>query len=336
MAHLTLSIIEIIVLLFGAIILGITIHFFISSRRGLKTSSVESGRISKNLEEWKMKYFNDIEIKDKELSEVKQRLQESEENNNINSIEAEEMRRQNKKLLAEMENLRRPSSAGERPNYIEQLYQAQSSLLEHNEKINQLLGQIDIIKETEEKQQEILRDNEELSGQISELRILISEKEKEMNNIRQKEILTKEMTSMLDNAYGEFNLLQEKIQKLELQLNSSRLANMEYENLTESYYKLSRDFEEQKIKLNAAVTENQNLQAQLIESEDKLKEANFQRQQLQKRVTYLEELNNDLQAVSDANKKLEGQLKRIGELESMLNLAAEERDQLMRRQPGGS
>jgi hypothetical protein len=52
---------------------------------------------------------------------------------------------------------------------------------------------------------------------------------------------------------------------------------------------------------------------------------------LQKRIAYLEELNNDLQAVSDANKKLESQLKRIGELESMLNVVAEERDQLARR-----
>ena len=48
--------------------------------------------------------------------------------------------------------------------------QAQSSLMEHNEKINQLLGQIDIVKETEEKQQEILKNNEELCQQIDELK----------------------------------------------------------------------------------------------------------------------------------------------------------------------
>jgi hypothetical protein len=38
-----------------------------------------------------------------------------------------------------------------------------------------------------------------------------------------------------------------------------------------------------------------------------------------------------MQAVSDANKKLEGQLKRIGELESMLHVVAEERDQLIQK-----
>jgi hypothetical protein len=41
---------------------------------------------------------------------------------------------------------------------------------------------------------------------------------------------------------------------------------------------------------------------------------------------YLEELNNDLQLVADANKKLETQLKRIGELESMLNMMSGERE----------
>ena len=83
-----------------------------------------------------------------------------------------------------------------------------------------------------------------------------------------------------------------------------------------------------KIKINTLTIENQHLQAQATEVEDKLREANFQKQQLQKRSAYLEELNSDLQVVSDANKKLEAQLRRVGELESMLNVVAEERDQL--------
>ena len=78
-------------------------------------------------------------------------------------------------------------------------------------------------------------------------------------------------------------------------------------------------------------TENQQLTLRLNEVEDKFREANFQRQQLQKRVGYLEELNNDLQVLADANKKLEHQLRRIGELESMLNVVSEE-NQLLKRQ----
>jgi len=47
MASLSLSIIEIIVLMLGAITLGITIHFFIVGRRSMKSSPMETENISK-------------------------------------------------------------------------------------------------------------------------------------------------------------------------------------------------------------------------------------------------------------------------------------------------
>jgi uncharacterized protein Smg (DUF494 family) len=82
--------------------------------------------------------------------------------------------------------------------------------------------------------------------------------------------------------------------------------------------------------------QNQQFQLQLTETENKLREANFQRQQLQKRVSYLEELAKDIQLVAEANKKLQTQLSRLGELESMLNVISEERNELMRRQMNAS
>jgi chromosome segregation ATPase len=334
MGNLSLSIVEIIVLMLGAITLGITLHFFITSRRSMISSPKETEKVSKALEEWKLRYFNDTEQRDKELTSLRKQLEESEENNNINSIEADEMRKLNKKLKLEIEALQKtkPVAEKEKPDYIQQLRQAQSSLLEHNEKINLLLGQIDIVKETEEKQQEILKINEELSGQIDDLKLMLSQKEKEISNTRQKEQLTNEMTSMIDSAYNEFNVLQDKIKKLEGLVNASKKINLEYEDLKEDHYRISKDFEEQRKKYNTVVSENKRLLEELTETEDKLKEANYQRQQLQKKVAYLEELNNDMQAVADAHKKLEGQLKRVGELESMLNVVAEERDELVRKQ----
>src|SRR5436190_4270799 len=327
--NLSLSVLEISLLCFGAIILGITIHFTITSRRSLRSSMTEKDETTKIRDEWKLRYFNDVELKDKELANLREQLAEAEENLNIYSIEAEEMRKENKKLMAEISNAPKTALAppSEKPDYFEQLRLAQESLRDHNEKINQLLDNIDMFKETEERNREVLKSNEDLSLQITELRLKLAEKEKEITSIRKKEVLTKEMTSMLDNAYSEFNVLQSKMQKLESQANSSKLLSLEYEDLKESYRKVGREFEEQKIKLTSLGSDNQQLQAHLLETEEKLREANFQRQQLQKRVAYLEELNNDLQAVSDANKKLEVQLKRIGELESMLNLAAEVRDQ---------
>ncbi len=334
MANLSLSVIEIVVLMLGAITLGVTIHFIISSRQSLKTSPKAIEKASQQLEEWKLRYFNDTEARDRELTNLRKRLAEIEESNEINGIEAEEMRKENKQLKAEMSTLQTisPATVQERPDFIQQLRQAQTSLLEHHEKVNQLLGQIDIVKETEEKQQKILKINEELAGQIDELKSLLSDKEKEISNTHQKEQLTNEMTSMIDSAYNEFNVLQEKLQKLESQVNTSKMINMEYQDLKETQYKVNHDFEELKKKHTVAVNENKQLLEELTETEDKLTESNFQRQQLQKRVAYLEELNNDMQAVADTHKKLEVQLKRMGELESMLNVVAEERDELARKQ----
>ncbi|MFZ9386531.1 MAG: hypothetical protein ACO25B_01500 [Chitinophagaceae bacterium] len=332
-SQLSLSIIEIIVLMLGAVVLGITVHFFISSRRSLKAHSpVALQQTARELEDWKLRYFNEIERRDQELEELKKRLSESEENNNINAIEAEETRKQNKKLLAELETLRAVSPApAEKPGYMDQLSLARSSLKEYNEKINQLLGQIDIVKEAEEKQQEILRNNEELTGQIDELREQLTRKEREISQVRQKQELTTEMASMLENAQTEFSSLQDKIHKLESQVMASRKLNLEYEDLKEEHYKIVREFEEQKTRHDAFRHENQELKAALIDAEEKLRETNFQRQQLQKKVSYLEELNYDMQAVAEANKKLEGQLRRIGELESRLNMVSEERDELARK-----
>jgi small-conductance mechanosensitive channel len=118
------------------------------------------------------------------------------------------------------------------------------------------------------------------------------------------------MTSMLDNAYSEFNILQDKMHKLEVQVTTSRMTSMELEDLKEAHYRLNKDYEEQKLKLAVAVNEKQQYFKELTESEEKLKEANFQRQQLQKKSGYLEELSRDMAAMAEANKKLESQIRR--------------------------
>jgi len=330
-ATLTLSVLEVVLLLFGAIILGITVHFFIASNKSLKATTNELKKDSQAQDEWKLRYFNDIESRDKEIASIKQKLMEAEENSNIYSTEAEEMNRQNRKLEAEIASLQKaaPSAPVEKikpeGDYLEQLLEVQTSLTEHNQRISQLLGNIEVVKEKEEMQREVLKMNEELSDQINAVRLLLTEKEIEISNMRQKEHLASEMKSILDTTFNEFTTLQSKIQKLESQLTLSKMMNLDFEDLKESHLKMTREFEENKLKLNALSIENQQLQTQLMELEGKLREASFQKQQLQKRSAYLEELNTDLQVVSDANKKLEAQLRRVGELESMLNVVKEEK-----------
>jgi len=128
---LTLSVLEIILLFFGAIILGITIHFTIASRRNLRSAMTDKDDVNKQRDEWKLRYFNDIESRDKELGSLKEQLSEAEENTNIYSIEAEEMRRENKQLLAEIDKMQKvvhlplerseQPEKQERPDYLDQL-----------------------------------------------------------------------------------------------------------------------------------------------------------------------------------------------------------------------
>ncbi|HEX4877347.1 MAG TPA: hypothetical protein VFV31_11795 [Chitinophagaceae bacterium] len=320
----------------GAILLGFTIHFIISSNRSFRESVEEApgGKIRRELDEWRSRFLNENELRLEQVEKLQQQLREAQEDRSIYEIEADEIRKQNKQLLKDLEelNARQPKPAASRSGYLEQLEFAQNTLLQQNEKIAQLLSQIDIVKETEERQQELLRENEELKIETEALQLKLMKKEKEMATTLKKEHLTTEMNSMLDSAYNEFGVLQDKIQKLESQVIFTKKINMEYEDLKEGYYKLSKDFEELKLKYNHQLSESRQLQEELAETEDKLKEANFQRQQLQKRVSYLEEINNDMQAVADANKKLESQIKRIGELESMLNVLTEERDILAKKQ----
>jgi hypothetical protein len=94
---LSLSVFEISLLFFGAIIVGITIHFTIITLRGSRSRMTDTDQANKIRDEWKLRYFNDIEARDKELTALRERLTETEENLNIYSIEAEEMRRENKK-----------------------------------------------------------------------------------------------------------------------------------------------------------------------------------------------------------------------------------------------
>jgi DNA repair exonuclease SbcCD ATPase subunit len=136
------------------------------------------GKTKAELNDWKLGYFNDTESRDKEIEELKKRLAEAEENANIFSIKEEEMRKLYKKVKTETEGLQQKNNPGETQHSIEQLRKAQESLLEHNNKITELLNQIDIVKESEAKQEELTGINEKLSAEIEELKLQLYKKKK--------------------------------------------------------------------------------------------------------------------------------------------------------------
>jgi chromosome segregation ATPase len=331
MQQLSLSIMEIFMLMAIAITLGITIHFFIVSRRNLKTFYPEV-KTSQPREDWRLRYFNDLEKKNRELLAVQREISELIERNRILSRDNEDLKARLRQADSDRTNFEPVIRDKSKQVYLDKLKQTQEGLYEQNEKIAQLLEQIEQVREQEGSKEDYKLMNEELRAQVAELQERLSAKEEEADSARQKTDLALHMSSMLDNAYQEFNVLQEKILKLEGQVSSSRKMSLEYEDLREGFFKASRDLDEQRHRLTEVLNENQVMQQELAETAEKLREANFQRQQLQKRVAYLEDLNQDLQTVAETNRKLESQLKRIGELESLLHVLAVERDELAKRQ----
>ncbi len=317
---------EIIIFLLGALILGFTLHYFWSARKSIKIdrTSFQEG-ISED-DNWKLKYYNDMDMQEKALQQLRDKLADAKENEQILNIEIEELQKQLKEPdKKSREETRHPFTSDD---YLTQLKSAQENLFQHNQHINRLLEQIQLLKESEKKYMEAQKINVQLQEQVNGLRKSIADKDTEINHIRQQQRLNSELGERVEKAYAEFHALQDKLQKLEGYLVQPHSRSIDYDELHKSYFRLNKDYDEVKNKQASLWDENQRLSRILADTEDKLREANFQRQQLQKRLLFIEELNKDLQEVSEHNKKLESQLRRISEMESMLSKATPEKRDL--------
>src|SRR5450631_1376005 len=101
--QLTMGLPEIIICELGALILGFTIHFFWNSKRSLRINlqSPPTG-ISEN-DNWKLKYYNDMDMQERTQQQLRDKLSEVTENENILTIELEETRREMDELKEELE-----------------------------------------------------------------------------------------------------------------------------------------------------------------------------------------------------------------------------------------
>jgi DNA repair exonuclease SbcCD ATPase subunit len=317
---LTVRLPEIIIFLLGALILGFTIHFFWTSRHTIRIQKPAPDEGILENDNWKLKYYNDMEIQEKTLQQLRDRLSESEENEKIYLLETEELREE----LALVNEKYTRTAAQVKPatgtdDYLEQLKKAQDNLFQYNQHINKLLQQIQMLKESEKKFQDLQQQHRVLNEQLSSLHSQLAEKDSEISRIMQEQRLILEMNERMDKAYADFTLMQEKLRKLEQYLEQPHTKKIEYDQLQESYFKISRDFDEVKGKQISLFEENQRLSRILADTEDKLKEANFQRQQYHKKMLFLEELNRDMQDATEQQKKMESQLRRISEMETILS-----------------
>lgn len=164
-----------------------------------------------------------------------------------------------------------------------------------------------------------------------ELRQQLVRKEAEIRELRQQVELNHKLQNHFEEVQAGYEELQLKVQKMEQQAWQAAELAMRADNLEQEKDQLEKTVLKKEEKIRELSVENGRLHELLNQTEDKLAEANLQRQQLQKKVHFLEEINSDIQQMSDTNRKLKNELRRVGELESMLNLITEERDALLKR-----
>jgi hypothetical protein len=324
---------EFIVCELGALVLGFTIHFFWRSKKAYRfTDHAQATGISDN-DNWKLKYYNDMDMQERSQLQLKESMARSEENEQILTIELEETKKELKKLQLELEDTQlsledaryklAPPDAEVKEvdpatEYFATLKVAQEKLVEHNNNIYKLLEQTQLLGDVEKKNQDLQRQSEDLGEQLRIKQQLLVEKESEIGYLRHQQKLSEEMSLRLDRVYEDYNALQEKLQKLQGVLNQPYNRGADYEELKENYFKMGKEHDEMKLRHISLREENQRLTRILADTEEKLKEANFQRLQFQKRTAFLEELNRDLQEISEHNKKIESQLRRVSDMETLL------------------
>lgn len=166
---------------------------------------------------------------------------------------------------------------------------------------------------------------------VGELQEKLANREAELLELRQQLELSQKMQGHFQEVQSGYGELQQKLQRIEQQAWQTADAAIRMDALEQQAEQLEKSLQKKDDKLRELTVENGRLHESLNEVEDKLTEANLQRQQLQKKVQFLEEVNSDVQQISEANRKLRTELRRVAELESMLNLITEERDALLNR-----
>ncbi len=304
-----LTLVEIIILQIGAVILGITIYFFWVSNKSLSATLRHSKSQLRIVP--KKKVWERMTLKPDKLEELQQHISDFKIN-------------KTKTAPSNPSNL--PQHEGLDLNSIGSL---KDTVLRQQLTLSTLLTKIEGIEDEANHKKELRYENEELQEKIENLELELESKESDIKRLKQQEAVAQQMALRIDEVYKEFDLLQHKIVSLEKGAARANALTLELEDIKQSYDQLHKDIVRKQEKLEEAIAENQRLHAALGITEDKLSEANLQRQQLAKKVQFLQDMNNDMQGMSESNQKLQTELRRIGELESMLSMISDERDRLL-------
>ncbi len=309
LAEINLTLIEFIVLPLVAIIFVSTLYFFIKSRKSLKEAVKATKKAALITEIKKEKQTPAKQTSIEELGEQLARMRYETSIPKQEKIESVPKKLTHKEEIA-VQDLK--NTIAQQQRMLDSYLQKMEDL--ENEGRDELNGKI-----------------EELEKQLDELHGVIEEKDDEIKELHQEVSTGHKMATRIDEIYKEFELLQSKMAVLEKQAGRANNLAIELEDTKYTYEQVHKELLRKQEKLEELMEENQLLRHQKNEAEDKLADANLQRQQLHKKVQFLSDLNNDMQNIADTNKKLQTDLRRIGELESILNMMSEEREFLLRK-----
>ena len=306
-----LTLVEIIILQIGGVILGIAIYFFWTSNKAL-SETIRQSKTKLQIAP-KRSFLERVGLGNTTLEELEQKIS----------------RLKNKPVP---EAVKKPQVIHQSPEVLDNhtVGALKEALLRQQQTLNLLIDKIGII-EGNNTRNDLIEENEELQNKIEKLELKLESKDDEIKKIKQQEAVTQQMAGRIEEVYKEFDVLQQKMASLEKQAGRANALALELEDAKQFSAQLQKDLQRKHEKLEEMIAESQRLHTTLSTTEDKLAEANMQRQQLQKKVQFLQDVNNDMQHVSESNQKLQNELRRIGELESMLSMIAEERDRLLNK-----
>lgn len=303
--EINLTLIEFIAVPLAAAILGATVYFFLKSRQSLR-ETLEANK--KKFPPASTEKISRYQLSFPKLEKFKSTKQETP------AVEKAQPAPAVKK------------SAEQKENIVDQL---KSTISEQQKVLDSYLGKVEAIEGRG--RDELRQQNDNLQKEIHKLHLVIERKDEELDSVQQQATTAQRMAEKIEEVYEEFDLLQTKMASLEKQAGRANDLAMELEDIRQSYEQLHKELARKQDKLEEAVSEKNRMHQEIELLEDKLSEANLQRQQLLKKVQLLQELNSDMQSISETNKKLQTEIRRIGELESMLTMMAEERDYLLKK-----
>lgn len=333
--QLSLSALELTIYITMAIIFGAGVVFVVTSNKAYKKMVGEApgGEISNELAALKSKYNNEAERSQNEIEELSNLLNDIRETSEINAIEAEETKKTNKELKAEIIQLRTITAGSTKTAYVSQLIESQENIKQQQENINRLLAQLEQSESDLQELDFLTKENALLRDRVSLLEDKLKNKVK-LSDSNYPEESKANITTLLEDNRIQLLTLQDKIQKLEDQLATAEKENSELKALKIEYSNRLQEVEELQLLNNALTNQIGETEAELNDMQQKLQELNVERQQFLKNAALLEESKNE-KVQPDYAKEMQLQFQRISELEKMLHIIINEKNELMRKHSSG-